>query len=234
MIIPEVWDIQHLQEKQEEDNKQTMLNAISEYENLDTSIKLDGVEMAHCESGTNIEAGLKRANDNFTKECKNKILVLLTDGIPNASINYSSSTYVYSATKTRLKSIGDSGVSVISLMTGVTSKDEEGVSSDPMKIVEQIFGTTTNSTTGIFYNIKDANLESVVTIDIYADVMEKVQLSEVKDELSATVNYDPTTSTTGKVMATIKTNKKVNQIDGWTISEDGMTLTKYYSYKDVK
>ena len=318
------------------DNKQTMLNAISEYENLDTSIKIDGVEMAHCESGTNIEAGLKRANDNFTKECKNKILVLLTDGIPNASINYLSSSYVYSATKTRLKSIGDSGVSVISLMTGVTSKDEDVVSSDPTKIVEQIFGTTTNPTTGIFYNIKDANLESVVTKDIYADVMEKVQnainttkvvdyfpqdiaenfefsyvenpnigtasegideetktitwdigtlkgdevatlkyklkikdmkntkllnktittnekvvltykdiqskdykveltsspkvqLSEVKDELSATVNYDPTTSTTGKVMATIKTNKKVNQIDGWTISEDGMTLTKYYS-----
>lgn len=57
----------------------------------------------------------------------------------------------------------------------------------------------------------------------------KIQLSEVKEELTATVTYDPTTNTTGKVTATIKTNKKVNEVEGWTLSEDGMTLTKEYS-----
>ena len=48
-------------------------------------------------------------------------------------------------------------------------------------------------------------------------------------ELTATVTYNPTTSTTGKVTATIKTNKPVNKVDGWTISEDGKTLMKTYS-----
>lgn len=57
----------------------------------------------------------------------------------------------------------------------------------------------------------------------------KIQLSEVKEELTATVSYDPTTETTGTVTATIKTNKKVNAVDGWTLSDDGMTLTKTYS-----
>ncbi|MBR2588691.1 MAG: leucine-rich repeat protein [Bacilli bacterium] len=49
------------------------------------------------------------------------------------------------------------------------------------------------------------------------------------EELTAIITYNPTTSTTGKVTATIKTNKPVNKVDGWTISEDGKTLTKTYS-----
>ena len=313
-------------------DKQTMLNAINEYENLNTSVDLgDGQIMEHCESGTNIEAGLKRANDNFSSDCQNKILVLLTDGIPNASINYSSESYIYNATKTRLQSIGESGVTVISMMTGVTEDDDN----DAQQIVEQIFGTETNPTTGKFYNIADANLETIVTENILADIMEKVQqpintvkivdyfpeditenfefsyvenpsvgtvsetideetktitwnidtlrgdevatlkyklkikdmkntgllektiatnekvvltykdtetkdytveltsspkikLTEVKEELTATVSYDPTEETTESVTATIKTNKKVNAVEGWTLSEDGMTLTKVY------
>lgn len=314
------------------DNKQTMLNAINEYENLDTSVNINGVEMLHCEGGTNIEAGLKKANDNFSSGSKNKIMILLTDGIPNASISHSVASYVYNATKTRLKSIGDSGVSVISLMTGVTEEENNNA----QEVIEQIFGTESNPTTGKFYNIADANLESVVTNDILADVMEKIQnpinttkivdyfpeditdnfdfsyvgspsigttsdtidtenktitwdigtlkgdevatlkyklkiknmknadllnktiatnekvvlmykdteskdytveltsspkiqLSEVKEELTATVSYDPTSNTTGSVVATIKTNKKVNKVDGWTLSDDGKTLTKTYT-----
>ena len=57
----------------------------------------------------------------------------------------------------------------------------------------------------------------------------KIKLTEVKEELTATVSYDPTTNTTGNVVATIKTNKKVNEVEGWTLSEDGKTLTKTYS-----
>lgn len=58
------------------------------------------------------------------------------------------------------------------------------------------------------------------------------QLEDAKEsqkELSAIVTYNPTTNTTGKVTAIIKTNKKVNEVEGWTLSEDGMTLTKEYS-----
>ena len=51
----------------------------------------------------------------------------------------------------------------------------------------------------------------------------------VVTQLTASVTYNPTTSTTGKVTATIKTNKAVNKVDGWTLSSDGKTLTKVYS-----
>lgn len=57
----------------------------------------------------------------------------------------------------------------------------------------------------------------------------KIQLSEVKEGLTATVTYNPTNNTTEKVTATIKTNKKVNKVDGWILSEEGKTLTKTYS-----
>lgn len=52
--------------------------------------------------------------------------------------------------------------------------------------------------------------------------------NETGTELTATVSYNPTESTTGIVTATIKTNKKVNKVDGWTLSDDGKTLTKTY------
>ena len=57
----------------------------------------------------------------------------------------------------------------------------------------------------------------------------KIKLSEILEELTATVSYAPTTTTTETVTATIKTNKKVNAVEGWSLSDDGMTLTKVYS-----
>ena len=57
---------------------------------------------------------------------------------------------------------------------------------------------------------------------------------QLKEELTATVSYDPEEETTGKVTATIKTNKKVNEVEGWTLSEDGKTLTKEYSENTIE
>ena len=57
----------------------------------------------------------------------------------------------------------------------------------------------------------------------------KIQLSKVIEPLIAAVSYDPTIKTTKTVTATIKTNKPVNKVNGWTLSEDKMTLTKDYS-----
>lgn len=59
----------------------------------------------------------------------------------------------------------------------------------------------------------------------------KNQLKDVQEKnktLIATVSYNPNTETTENVVATIKTNKKVNKVDGWILSEDGMSLTKTY------
>ena len=57
-----------------------------------------------------------------------------------------------------------------------------------------------------------------------------VYLTEPKVEaLEVKVKYSEKDKTTGKVTVTITTNKKVSQVDGWTLSEDGRTLTKDYS-----
>lgn len=57
----------------------------------------------------------------------------------------------------------------------------------------------------------------------------KIQLSEIKEELNAETSYNPIAETTGTVNVTIKTNKKVNKVEGWTLSEDGKELTKTYT-----
>lgn len=306
------------------DSKETVVNAITEYKNMET------------EAGTNIYAGLKKAYQNFSEKSSNKIIILLTDGVPTeyteSNYDYASDESIDNNTKSYIQTIGKE-LTLISLMAGIADDSED---SDYLQRVENIFGTETNPTSGYFYNISDADIESVVNNDIFANVMEKVQnpintvkivdyfpenitenfefsyvgnasigtasegideetktiswdigtlkgdevatlkyklkikdmkntdllnktiatnekvvltykdteskdytveltsspkiqLSEVKEELTATVSYDPTTTTTGNVTATIKTNKKVNEVEGWTLSDDKMTLTKVFS-----
>ena len=47
--------------------------------------------------------------------------------------------------------------------------------------------------------------------------------------MTATVSYNPNTDTTATVVATINTNKRVNKVEGWTLSEDGKKLTKEFT-----
>ena len=49
------------------------------------------------------------------------------------------------------------------------------------------------------------------------------------ENLTATVKYSTTATTTGSVTATITTNKAVEKVDGWNLSSDGKTLTKTYT-----
>lgn len=83
---------------------------------------------------------------------------------------------------------------------------------------------STNEKTEMTY-INHLNAETSIS----SNSSPKIQLTEIKEELTATVSYDPTSETTGTVKATIKTNKSVNKVEGWTLSDDGMTLTKVYS-----
>ena len=308
------------------------------------------------ESGTNIQAGLKTAENNFSANAGNKVIILLTDGIPNADVNGTNSgnnvttedaKAVQETTKQTLLDLKSKGIYTITMLTGMDETDKdtdgndiytgEGESLPELLVAAQnVFGTQENPTADKYYLAKSADVNSIITNDILKDVTNKVrnpmnevkivdyfpediienfefsyvenaslgnvsktidtekktiewnigtlkgdevatlkyklkikdmkneellnktiatnekvvltykdtnskdytveltsspkiQLSEVKQELTATVSYDPTTTTTGNVKATIKTNKKVNEVDGWTLSEDGMTLTKTYS-----
>ena len=156
-------------------DKSTMLSAITAFENLET--KQTATNNSHCEAGTNIAAGIKKANDNFSAECTNKIIVLLTDGLPTQDLtfdNTSNKSTIYQNTKNTLLEIGNSGTYIISMMTGISSQDVED-GENVQAGVESIFGTETNPTIGTLYNVLDANIEEVVSNKIYANVMEKVQ-----------------------------------------------------------
>ena len=50
-----------------------------------------------------------------------------------------------------------------------------------------------------------------------------------EDTLEAKVTYNPSKETDGNVTVTITTDKKVNKVEGWTLSEDGKVLTKVYT-----
>ncbi len=145
------------------DNKNSVTNAISQYNSMDT------------EAGTNIYAGLKKAYENFSSENNNKIIILLTDGVPTEyteSYNdWASEESVDSNTKKYIENIGNK-VTLISLMSGIADGEED---SDDLERVEGIFGTKEKPTSGYFYNISDVDIENVVNNDVFSNVMEKVQ-----------------------------------------------------------
>lgn len=144
-------------------DKTYILNTISEYSAMET------------EAGTNIYAGLKKAYENFSSENTNKIIILLTDGLPTeyteSYYDYASQTSVDSNTKNYIEQIGNR-VTLISLMTGIIENSDEEEDSNR---VEEIFGTNENPTAGYFYNISDADIDSIVNNDIFQNVMDIIQ-----------------------------------------------------------
>ena len=156
--------------------------------------KLEQLNKSKTVGGTNIDAGLQKANANFSKNCKNKVIILLTDGIPNADVEGNSSgndvttneaRVIHENTKESLIKISESGVNIISMMTGMSVSDgntdkngndfgEQNIE-EALKALERIFGTVDNPTVGKYYLVKTANVENVIKNDILNNVMEIVQ-----------------------------------------------------------
>lgn len=96
---------------------------------------------------------------------------------------------------------------------------------------EQLLNKTISTNEKVVLTYKDTS-----SIDYTVQLVDspKIQLSKIKEKLTASISYDPNTETTGAVKATIKTNKKVNEVDGWELSDDGLTLTKVYFENTVE
>ncbi len=145
-------------------------------------------------SGTNIDAGLQRAEKNFSKECKNKIIVLLTDGVPNADVAGNSggndvtaeeNIKAQASTKATLQRLEQEGFHIISMMTGMSEDDgntdkngttyDDGNLEDNLKAVENVFGTMQNPTAGKYYLATSADVDKIINENILNDVVEQVQ-----------------------------------------------------------
>lgn len=164
-------------------NKDTIINGLNTLLNGKT------------ESGTNIDAGLQKAEKNFSKKAKNKIIILLTDGVPNADVKGNSSgnnvtteaaIKIQEETKLTLQRLEKENYYLISMMTGINQEDgntdEEGnifdnpnTVEEELQAIERTFGTAEKPTAGKYYLTKSADIDQIVQNDIFKDVMEKVQ-----------------------------------------------------------
>lgn len=159
-------------------DKQSVLEGLETYEKQST------------QSGTNIQKGLIKAENMFSKDSGNKIIILLTDGVPNedtyrnsvkdANMVMTNEKYntILENTKNELMKIDNEGIKLITLMTGTNSDDLDRDGNvvtnteDDLKAIEKIFGTQEKPTTGKFYNAKTSNAEQIIKNDITKDVQE--------------------------------------------------------------
>ena len=164
----------------------------------DITTALDGIATTGIR--TNIDAGLQIAKSNFNTDTGvNKYLILLTDGVPNNSIGISMMYSGATATNTKatLKSIVDSNINIITVMTGVDSTYQpdpdgnlsaEAAGKTYKDLAEEIFGTQAQPNYGKFYYVSDEAVEDTITRDVYNDVKVIIK-NEIKN--ITVVDYFP-------------------------------------------
>lgn len=179
---------------------------------------------------TDLDSGITLAKNYYSSSDINKYMVILTDGVPNIALNYDKQYFsddVITKTNAKLTSIGNEKISIITMLTGVG--DDYYATAYPAtktygQIIESIFGTTENPTTGKYYYIDDEDIEKTVTQDIYNDL--KPQSQTIKN--IKIVDYFPkeiidnfdfayvNSPNIGKISAEVdKTNNSIT----WTIDE---------------
>lgn len=161
-------------------------NNITQIKNTIDSIVADGPR-------TDIDAGLQMANNNFSnEEGINKYIILLTDGVPNDSVGGPTITYsgeTNTRTKATLQNIVDSGINIITVMTGVESNRKAlGTESTFKELAEDIFGTQEKPNYGKFYYVTDDNVTKTITEDVFSDIV-----TIVKNEITniTLIDYFP-------------------------------------------
>lgn len=156
--------------------------------------------------------------------------VKIVDYFPNDITDNFDFSYVGNPSKGSVSASIDSSTNTIEWDIGTLNGNEVATLRYKLKIKdmknENLLNKTIATNEKVVLTYKDIdNMDYTVTLSSSP----KIRLSELKEELTATVNYNPTTETVGSVTATIRTNKIVNPVDGWLLSNDGMTLTKMYS-----
>ena len=105
------------------------------------------------------------------------------------------------------------------LTDGVTSTkpSEEGLYFLWIKVPQS---ETNKELLGCVFSLKTSSIQYLEN--------QLLELKEKNKELAATVTYAPSMNTEEEVTVTITANKKIKSVNGWTLSEDQMTLTKKY------
>lgn len=121
---------------------------------------------------TNLQAGLSLAREQFSNNNNNKYMIILTDGVPNVSLDFDLTYYsdsVIENTKNELKKLTEDNITTIAMLTGIDDGTfiPMGQNKTFNELIDEIFNSTTVNK---FYYIQDKDIESTITNDIFNDL----------------------------------------------------------------
>lgn len=169
----------------------TLVSALSTDKNT-TIAALNSILNGSTSNATNIDAGLQRAGQNFSSSDANKVVILLTDGVPNrdaAGNDVNDDQYqtqeglqIQANTKQTLINLQNNGITPISMLTGMDANDlgsngqpiGQQAAAEDLAVVTNIFGTESNPTAGKVYNTSVSNVANIVENDILDYVLQIV------------------------------------------------------------
>lgn len=209
-------------------------NNVTELNNAISNIEANGPR-------TDLDAGITLASEQFTKTDNNKYMIVLTDGVPNIALTYNNPYYsddVINTTKAKLQQLESNGISITTMLTGIDDENyvPVGITKTFSEIINEVFGTEENPTTGKFYYVTDDEVEKTITNDIYNSLLPISQSYKnivIKDYFPQEIidNFDfayVSNANIGEISAKVDTTD--NSIT-WTIPElaSGETATVQYT-----
>ena len=192
---------------------------------------------------TDLDAGITLASEQFTKNNNNKYMIVLTDGVPNIALGYNNPYYsddVINTTKAKLQQLENEGINITTMLTGIEDEDYTPINIEKTfgEIINEIFGTEKNPTTGNFYYVTDDEVEETITNDIYNSLLPVSQSYKnivIKDYFPQEIidNFEfayVSDTNIGEISAEVDPTD--NSIT-WTIPElaSGQTATVQYTLK---
>ena len=186
---------------------------------------------------TNLQSGLSLAKEQFSSESNNKYMVILTDGVPNVSLDFDFTYYsdnVIANTKNELINLTNNGITTIAMLTGID--DGTFIPMGQNKTFDDIIKEIFNSeTVNKFYYIKDNNIENTITNDIFNDLkpLEK-KLKDIKivdNFTDETINNFDISISSDTKFGTVINNIDNNNSIVWEIPElkPGQVATLQYT-----
>ncbi len=126
-------------------SKESALNALEKYKN------------APYGKSTGTDKALELAKSKFSNDCKNKIVLLITDGYPGNG----------DATKSALKELDNANISVLSLI--VCNKNN-------IKSIQEVFGTEQKPTAGkVYYIATDSEIDKILNELMYTQIINYIE-----------------------------------------------------------
>lgn len=192
---------------------------------------------------TDLDAGITLASKQFTETDNNKYMIVLTDGVPNIALGYNNPYYsddVINTTKAKLQQLENEGINITTMLTGIDDEDYTPINIEKTfgEIINEIFGTEENPTTGNFYYVTDDEVEETITNDIYNSLLPVSQSYKnivIKDYFPQEIidNFEfAYVSDTNIGEISVEVDPTDNSIT-WTIPElaSGQTATVQYTLK---